>query len=338
MHAVSSSAQWTHVRSLEIQLLRGWHASSSEGLSVCSSVDLQVSPHRRSAFVGSVWRASEAIVGVVFDCAAEPSSERRDVIPVLALIVLWCFVVSCSAARSAIATRVLEISVAAVGVEHVQSWSSLLRRKDVVDLRQHLLEVKSVLFFNFQHADQHACHFLSQFLLYPLKVLKQRVEADLEVLVVVDVSQALPEDDFDEHESKHEHVSLGSVVLGVGSVLRKGDHLLRREVDSFDIALFVNLLIGPACFSFAHNAPSIPVRDPFLPNADHLAVQRHLADSLDDLQQFLQRRGADVLEQNEVRDEKIVGENEVMNGHWMWCFAVLAFSDVELHALVADTL
>lgn len=162
--------------------------------------------------------------------------------------------------------------MAAVGVEHVQSWSSLLRCKNIIDLGQHLLEVKSVLFLDLQHADQHTCHFFPELLLYPLQFLKKRVEADLKILVIVNICQTLSEDDFYQHQSKREHVSLSRVVLGIGSVLRKGDHLLRREVNSLDIALFKNLLIGPASFPLPHNAPSISVCNPLLPNPNHLSI------------------------------------------------------------------
>lgn len=64
------------MRPLEVQLLRRWHAAFSEGLAVTPRVDLKVPPHGRPALVAPVWRASEPIVGVVLDCAAEPASER----------------------------------------------------------------------------------------------------------------------------------------------------------------------------------------------------------------------------------------------------------------------
>lgn len=228
--------------------------------------------------------------------------------------------------------------MAAVGAEHLQPRTSLLRGKNVGDLGQQVLEVQPVLLLDLQHPDEHAGHLLSKLLLDALQLLQQRVQPDLEVLVVVDVRQALPEDDLHQHESECEYVGLGGVVLGIGPVLREGDHLLRREIDALDVALLVYLLVSPSGLAFAHHAPAIPVGNALLADADGLAVERHLADALDDLEEFLEGGGADVLEEHEVGHEEVVGEDEIVDGHGVRSVAVLAFADVELHALVADAL
>jgi hypothetical protein len=68
------------------------------------------------------------------------------------------------------------------------------------------------------------------------------------------------------------------------------------------------------------------------------SLQRHLADSLDDLQQFLEGRRTDVFQKKEIGDEEIVRQNQVMDGHGMRSFRSEALPDVELHPFVANTL
>lgn len=78
-----------------------------------------------------------------------------------------------------------QISLAAVGVEHVHADVSRLWVEDVGDHGKQLLEVSPVLLFDFQHADEHAGHLFTELLPDALQFLQKRIQPDLEVLVVV---------------------------------------------------------------------------------------------------------------------------------------------------------
>lgn len=156
----SSPAKGAHMHALEVLLLRSWNASASKGLPLAASVNLQVPAHWRPTLIASLGCPSHTIIvgSVALDCSSEPTPEGRDVVPVLALIVvLGSSVVGShlSPSGSTISPGVFQISLAAVGVEHVHAHSPLLWVEDLIDHGKQLLEINSVLFFDLQHTDQH---------------------------------------------------------------------------------------------------------------------------------------------------------------------------------------
>lgn len=78
-----------------------------------------------------------------------------------------------------------QISLAAVGVEHVHADVSLLWVEDVGDHGKQLLEISPVLLFDLKHADEHAGHLVAELFSDALQFLQKGVQSDLEVLVVV---------------------------------------------------------------------------------------------------------------------------------------------------------
>lgn len=219
------------MHSLVVLLLRRRQTSSSEGLPISSWINLQVPAHGRPAFIASFGRSSHAIVvagwRVVLDCSSESSPKGRDIVSILSLVVFGSFAVGggLSTSWSAVAPGVLQVALTAVGIEHVHAHSSL-GVEELSDHRQQLLEVKPVLLLDLQHTDQHPSDFLSEFFANPLQFLEEWIKSDFEVLVVIDEGKVLAEDDFDQHESKGKHIGLDGIVLGIGSILRVGDHLL----------------------------------------------------------------------------------------------------------------
>ena len=101
-----------------------------------------------------------------------------------------------------------------------------------------------------------------------MQLLKEGVESDLEVLVVVDLGEGLSEDDLNEHESEGEDIGLFSVYFGALSVLGETDHLLRGEENAVKSVVLEGLVIHPCEFSFSYDPPSIIVCDPIVADAD----------------------------------------------------------------------
>jgi len=120
--------------------------------------------------------------------------------------------------------------------------------------------------------------------------------------------------------------------------LGKADHLLRREIHALGISFLEDLLISPPGVSLSDHSPTITVGNSVPSNSDDFSFEGHLADALDDLQQFVEGGGGDIFEEDKIWHEEIVGEDEVMNRHGMRGFRGDGLSDVEFHAFVPDDL
>jgi hypothetical protein len=88
----------------------------------------------------------------------------------------------------------------------MEADSPLLRVEDLSHEGKELLEIQSVLLFDLQHSNYHTAYLLPEFLLYPLELLQQRIQTDLEGLIVVDIGEVLPEDNLHQHESKSKYI------------------------------------------------------------------------------------------------------------------------------------
>lgn len=134
----SSPPKGAHMHPLEVLLLRSRNAPPPKGLPLAAGVNLQVSAHRRPTLIASLGCPPHPIIGgsVALDCASEPSPEGRDIVPILALIViLGSSVVGThlAASGSTISPGVFQITLATVGVKHVHAHSPLLRGQILID-------------------------------------------------------------------------------------------------------------------------------------------------------------------------------------------------------------
>ena len=146
------------MHALEVLLLRSWYASPSKGLPLASSVNLQVPAHRWAALIAPLGCPSHPIIvgSVVLDCPSEPAPEGRDIIPILAfIVVLGSPVVGGHLTTSwgTISPGMLQVSLATIGIEHVHAHSPLLRVEDLINHDQQFLEIHTVLLFDLQHTD-----------------------------------------------------------------------------------------------------------------------------------------------------------------------------------------
>jgi hypothetical protein len=119
-------------------------------------------------------------------------------------------------------------------------------------------------------------------------------------------------------------------------VLRQGNHLLRREENSFSIAI-VSLLVGPIVWELSHYSPTVFESESAIANANVAVIHHDFADALNRAQEIGEPLHLNFFEKFEIWKEEVIWENQIVNAPWVRCFQSLTDGDVEVHAFVPDT-